>query len=68
MKNIGEKEWLVETIKILAKDLENRAEDIASDYKEGAYLKNIEFKSIIEADSFLEWKVTKTYLAIGGDG
>lgn len=58
--NFQTKEELVKAIKDLAKSLEDRAEDIATDWNKGII--KIEFKSSIESGYILTWDITKSYL------
>lgn len=58
--NFKSKEELIKAIKDLAKNLEERAEDIAVDWNKKIF--KIEFKSIIEPGYILTWDITKSYL------
>ena len=59
IKSIREKEQLVKIIKELAKDLDERAEDIANDWNKR--VRSIEINTEIKVDKIKEWKVTKNY-------
>ena len=56
------KEDLIKTIKDLARDLDARAEDIASDFNKR--IRKIEITACIEPECISEWEVTKYYPVI----
>ncbi len=56
---INSKEELVSKIKQMARDLENRAEDIAVDWNKK--ITKINFLGNIEPDTLSEWDITKEY-------
>ena len=59
---INSKEELVSKIKQMARDLENRAEDIAVDWNKK--ITKINFLGNIEPDTLSEWDITKEYLVL----
>lgn len=59
---INSKEKLVNKIKEMAHDLENRAEDIAIDWNKK--IKRINFYADIEPENITEWDITKEYLVL----
>lgn len=61
-KMIKSKEELVSKIKQMARDLENRAEDIAVDWNK--QIKRINFYADIEPENITEWDITKEYLVL----
>lgn len=59
IKPIREKDELVRIIKTLAKDLDERAESIASDFN--SRIRSINISADIEVGCIPEWSITKNY-------
>lgn len=61
-KRIGDKEEIIKEIKRLARELDERAEDIANDWDKR--VRKIDIHSSIDLECINEWEITKCYPVI----